>query len=308
MDRRLPSWIPALALIGAFACAVPAAACSICGCGDPLESLAAARPSAGRTTLGLSWDEQDATAGLANDPGQTERIVRQTLRASVAYAPTGWLAFLVRVPFEQKSYSLTDPSQGHDAEIDGLGDADLGAQWILLQSVELAERSARWVSLGFGSSLNSGDNAVQDHGQRLDEHQQPGTGALGPFVSLRANGEDAELSHFAYAEAQWRATNASGYQYGSALRCGLGARYELGGLASPGLSLDARYTDFDHDWAAAAADPNTGGTLLSLTPSLGWRLGHDAGLKIQASVPVWKGLFGVQDAGTAWKASAQIQY
>jgi hypothetical protein len=280
----------------------------MCGCGDPLESVASSLPMAGRVTLGFSWDQQTASAGLDGDAPNIEQVTRQTLRAILAFAPTDRLTLLARIPYEQKAHSSTDLTVSGNDEADGLGDVDLGFQWILTQQRDPARRKARWLSLGLGSAINTGSNTLEDQGVRIDEHSQPGIGAAAPFLGLRANGEDGDLSHFIYLEGQWRATNGTGYQYGSTVRAGLGARYELFERLVPGLSLDARYSDYDHDWSADAIDGNTGGTLLSLTPLLGLRVAAGLAVQVKAAIPVWKGLFGAQDSLTAWSASLQWQY
>lgn len=303
MKRTL--WAGALALV-----LLPhaAAACSLCGCGDPLESAGAGLPLAGRFKLGLGWESLSVSA-ISEDPDRREWLDQLIYQLDLAWDPTDTLSLSARLPYNEKRISALGGVEDPVAkQVSGLGDLVLGARWAFLSDRAPAQRSATWLTLSLGSSINTGATALEDQGVRLDEHDQPGSGAVGPFAGLQLGLERGVWSLSSHVDAQLRATNASGYHYGDALRAGLGIRHEASLFHTVGIALEGRYADYDRDHAAGALLENTGGTVVNLVPSLGLNLGSNVGLMFQAQLPVYQSLFGEQVQGADLKVTTQYLF
>jgi hypothetical protein len=303
MQRTLWASALALACLPSFA-----AACSVCGCGDPLESVSSGLPLAGRLKLGLGW-ESLSTHATAEDPDRRETLDQLIYQAELAWDPFDQLSLLARLPYNEKHQAASGGASDPESSVTaGIGDLVLGARWAFLTDRSPAQRSASWLALSLGSAVNTGANTLGSSGVRLDEHAQPGTGAAAPFAGLQLGAERGDWTFSSHVDGQWRATNASGYHYGDALRGGLGLRYHASDLHTVGFALEGRYADFDRNFAAGALVENSGGTLLSLVPSLGLQLGTGAGLSFQAQLPLFQSLFGDQTQGADFKVSTQFLF
>jgi hypothetical protein len=284
-------------------------ACSVCGCGDPVESVSSGLPLAGRLRLGLGWESLSTRAASDEDPDRRETLDQLIYQAELAWDPTDHVSLLARLPWNEKHDAAFGGADENENSISsGLGDLILGTRWILLEDRSPELRAASWLALSFGSSVNTGANDVKVDEVRIDEHAQPGTGAAGPFAGLQAGLEQGDWAANLHADGQWRATNASGYQYGDALRAGLGVHYQASAFHSIGFALEGRYADFDHDFAAGELVLNSGGSVLSLVPSLGLQLGTNAGLSFKAQLPLYQDLFGNQTIGPDFSISTQYLF
>lgn len=303
MQRTLQAGALALALLPSFG-----AACSLCGCGDPLESASTGLPLAHRVKVGLGWESLSVRAA-GEDPDRRETLDQLIYQLDLAWDPTDTLSLSARLPYNEKHFSAMggadDPESGVFA---GLGDLVLGARWAFFTDRVPAERSATWLTLSLGSSINTGPNALEEDGIRIDEHEQPGSGSLGPFMGLQLGLERGTTALSAHVDAQLRSTNASGYHYGDALRAGIGLRHEASLFHTIGFALEGRYADYDHDYAVGALGENTGGTVVSFVPSLGLNLSSKLGLMFQAQLPVYQALFGDQTQGPDFKVTTQYLF
>jgi hypothetical protein len=293
-------------LIAALLAPMRLFACSICGCGDPLDAAGQSMPHPGQIRLGLDWSALQAESAEDDDPARFSRVDQQLIDLDLGWSPSADWTLLLKLPYQQKAFhsqgGADDPESGFSG---GLGDVEAGARWFFARRVDVLSKQASFAALGFGSSFNSGATQLEQDGVRLDEHEQPGTGALGPYLGLLLVHEQDGLRLSLHTDEQWRSTNASGYQYGGAFRAGLSAQLDLRPWLSAGWGLEGRYADRDHDWAAGADIANSGGTAIHIVPSLGLRLGETLALTLKAQLPAYIQLFGSQSLGPVWMSSLQ---
>jgi len=302
---RLP-WAGALALALLPAWAQ---ACSICGCGDPLLAAGSARPMAGQLRLSIDAEYLYATARSDDNPAATESLDQETLKAILVYSPSRSLALVLQAPFPRKDWWTNDPGEPLQATANtGLGDVELGARWFLWQGLDLQEARSQDLALSLGTSLPSGPSDLTVDGERIDQHAQLGTGAVGPYAGLLYGLNHVDWSLSASATFRGRATNAQGYQYGQSLGFGLDSQWRMIKSLALTLGLDGRYADHDHDWAAGELATETGGTVLALTPGLGWEWGEGLGLIGWVQLPVYANLFGVQGVSPTYHIGLQYLF
>ncbi len=185
----------------------------------------------------------------------------------------------------------------------GLGDLDLGGRWFFHMDSDMPERSAHYAALTLGSSFNTGANNLGADGQREDEHNQPGTGALGPYAGVFVGIESGDWTLVSHADFHFHATNAYGYTYGSALKAGIKLRKDTSPATALSIGLEGRYADFDRNGNIVA---NTGGSLMHLVPGLHLRLSMATALTLQAQLPLAGNLFGYQQNDPVYSASLQF--
>ena len=104
----------------------PLIACSVCGCGDPLQAAGTVHSMAGDIHLGLETLYLTASAQSDDNPTQIESLTQKTLNTIVTFSPNNDLILVALVPFTQKDWNL---SAGNDqpasASPIGLGDISL---------------------------------------------------------------------------------------------------------------------------------------------------------------------------------------
>ncbi|HTB35406.1 MAG TPA: hypothetical protein VK842_11110, partial [bacterium] len=173
-------------------------------------------------------------------------------------------------------------------------DVDFGGRWFFWQDLHLVDHWSQNLALSAGTSLPTGASTITADGQLIDQHAQLGTGAASAYVGLLYgyNGDPMGLS--LNATYRYRGTNDQGYQFGQAVSFGLGGHIRAMEDLALTLSLDGRYAGYDQDWSAGAANGDTGGTVLDLTPGFGWQIGDGVGISGRVQVPVFTNLFGTQ--------------
>lgn len=287
-------------------------ACSVCGCGDPLMAAGTAPPMAGIMRLALDAEYLYATAE-GDDPGTTEYLTQETLRPVLVYNASNSLALVLQVPLVRKNWWTNDPND--EANLGymnttnyGFGDIELGGRWFFWRDTHLVEHWAQNAAVSLGSSLNTGNSNIYEDGQLIDQHAQLGTGAIGPYLGFLYDYNRDRWGLNANMTYRYRATNYQGYQFGQALGFGAGGNYKLSESLNLTLSLDGRYADYDVDWAAGQNDPDTGGTVLDLTPGLGWQMNSFLAFSGRVQCPIYSNLFGVQAVTPTVDCSIQYLY
>jgi hypothetical protein len=303
MQRTL-LWVGALAL--AF---LPswAQACSICGCGDPLQAAGTTLPMAGQLRLALDAETLNATAQSDDDATVTESLTQFTLKPVLVYNPSNSLALVLQVPLVEKKWSTSDDTAAlTQTDNSGLGDIDLGGRWFFFQDIHLPQKWSQTMAFSLGSSFPTGASAIEVNGSLIDQHAQLGTGAVGPYAGLLYGRNQDGWSLSANATYRYRGTNAQGYQYGQAVSYGLSGQFHLIEAFALSLGLEGRYADYDQNWAAGAIAAQTGGSVLDLSPGFGWQLGENFGVNGKVQFPIYTNLFGTQTVSPV--ASLSVQY
>jgi hypothetical protein len=152
-----------------------------------------------------------------------------------------------------------------------------------------------WVSALAGVKTDWGDNDLREDGERIDEHVQAGTGStdyFGGFSAIYLLDQRSTL--FGSVQARLTGENDFGYEYGDITLANVGYERKLGRLFDGAVELnyrDAGRDVIDHE---GTEDPNTGGSVLYLTPKLSVDLGRGFVGRAALQVPVLKDLNGEQ--------------
>src|SRR5260221_14539399 len=116
-------------------------ACSVCGCGDPLQAAGTVHSMAGDIHLGLETVYLTATAQSDDNPTQAESLTQKTLNTILTYNPTDDLTLVALIPFTEKDWNL---SAGDDVPANaspfGLGDINLGLRYFLLVDMDMKNK------------------------------------------------------------------------------------------------------------------------------------------------------------------------
>jgi Putative MetA-pathway of phenol degradation len=298
---------PLLPILAAFVVGAPAVtqACSICGCGDPLESAGIAPPLPGGFRFALQTEYLTATAASDEDPARTESLTQRGVSGTATYGITSSLSLVEIVPLVEKDWKLTGGGEpAESADPIGLGDVNVGARWYLFQRADYATQATRSLALSAGSTLPTGRTDEEVDGERIDQHAQPGTGAWGPYAGLVYSMGTPRTELSANASAGFHGTNDQGYRFGDAVRWGVEGKRRFGPRFAVSLAGEGRYAA--RDVADGEEQVNTGGTVIDLTPGAWWSPASNVGFYARVRIPVASNLSGEQTVGSTVQVGTQL--
>ena len=284
MRVRVVVFVAALAVV----LALPALACSICGCDPAAGTLGLDRPSASSLRLAIE-DRYLAKESGTGGEAELEREDRLLLRAQ--YSPLRPLVLQVEVPYFIFKNHLNSAGVRDDSAT-GLGDVTFGARYELLR-VGLDARHV--VALTGTVKAPTGPNARHLPNEEPDEHIQLGTGSWDGLAGISYLYGFQPFTLYANASTRLNTANGRGFRYGHAVFGTLGGRRAFLDSRRLLVSLEAqaRYAGKDH-FADGSTDPDTGGFIGYASGSVGYALTSDLLLRAVAQVPVIKDLNGVQ--------------
>ena len=304
---RLRAGLPVPVLLLLVLTPSPARSCSMCRCGDPtFNALGTDIYSPGAFRLAVDWDRMEKSQG---PPEESESQVANTVTATVSYSLGERLNVVARVPYSFRS--LTDSMDGVSETTDahGLADPEFFV-WFRLWASPLEAGIGRrsWVSVQVGVKTPWGqDDLTGPDGDRLDEHVQPGTGSTDVFAGLGGLYMlDSVSSVFGSVQYRWTGTNRYGYQYGRIFLANLGYERKLGSVVDAVLELNDRWAGEDTVDSSGERDPDTGGSILYVTPRVLVRLWGGLVARGAVLIPTFKDLNGYQaekaivSAGLTW--------
>jgi hypothetical protein len=318
-------------------------ACSVCGCGDPLASSGSAHPMADSWRLDFETVYLTASA-LSDSPGsnQTESLRQTSLNTTVSYAPTDDISLIVMFPFVQKYWSLDEGPGNIDAGAGsaqsiadtgtpfGVSDINVGIRYFFWQETDFKTKVHQALAISVGSYLPTGATNIVSGitGNPIDTHAQLGTGALGLYAGLLYNHvwDDFTLSVNAnvvyHTQALTADTTSPVYEYtfGTSYTGGISGQLKLADPLAVGLAVEGRYTDADSepnpnnsnsDGSIAAGQttwntPNTGGTVIDLSPSVYWNVTGTAVLYGKVQIPTIMNFIGQQTLGPTYIFGTQF--
>lgn len=320
------SWVAGFALATLAGATAPAAfACSVCRCGDPtFNALGTEVFQGGRFYLALDWDhlEKDqavaaeegghheeaahpvASAGLeaigARHEGHphatSENLVERRLVLTAAWAPSERWQVIARLPYSDRR--LAEGEERTSAA--GLADPELLVRWRLWAShFEPGLGRANWISATLGVKTPWGQDDAADHGERLDQHAQAGTGSTDLVAGISGvHLLNARSTVYASLQGRFTGDNDAGYEYGDVRLANLGYEHKVGDRFSLALEANLRDADADVTGEDGDEDPNTGGAIAYLQPRFLAHLGKGLVGRLAAQIPVWDDLDGEQDEKT----------
>lgn len=285
-----------LFVCGLFLAPGRAGACSICRCGDPtFNALGTNVYSDGEFHLALDWDRFSKTQ--ATEDGGTDAEVENRYTATLSYSFGERLLVVARVPFSHRDLTETLGEDSERTATNGLSDPEFYAL-VRLWSSSFGPGLGRqtWISAVFGVKTPWGLNDVRQDGVRVDEHAQPGTGSTdfyGGFSGFHLFGIDSAL----FVSAQYRGTgrNDFGYKYGDSTTVNVAYERKISELFDAVVELNFRHARSDQIDFAGELDPNTGGSVLYVTPRVLVNVGKGIVVRVGAQFPVGEWLYGIQN-------------
>jgi hypothetical protein len=159
-------------------------ACSICRCGDPTFNALGTAGYAPGFRPAVDWERFDKDEG---DPAiESESQVENRVTGLFSYGVSNGFALFARVPYSVRRITATSPETGREAlRTSGLSDPEVYGQvrlWSSPLTGGLGRRAA--LSMSAGVKTPWGQNRVEQNGERVDEHAQPGTGSTDLFGGL----------------------------------------------------------------------------------------------------------------------------
>ncbi len=305
----------ALLALGAIALlsppfAVPAHACSMCRCGDPtFNALGTDVYAEGNFRIAIDGerfekeqalshehDEEGATDDEEGEVGH-ERQVERRVTATFSYA-FDRLNLVARIPWSDRKLETIGESGSETSS--GLADPEFYALFRLWSSPFEGDLGRRaWISAVGGVKTPWGENNIREGGERVEEHLQSGTGStdwFGGFSGVYLL--DSQSALFGSLQFRQMGTNDFGYRYGDVRLLNFGYERKLGQRFD--ASLEANYRDAGQDRISAEEgfDPNTGGSVLYLSPRLSADFGHGLVGRLSFQIPVADSLDGDQTEKT----------
>jgi hypothetical protein len=279
--------------------AAPTWACSICRCGDPtFNALGKEGVAQTGVRVALDWDQVKKTQGPV-DERDSLREQRTTLM--LAYGLNDRFGVFARMPFSSRDLTEVANGGSESSHASGLADPEIYAQARLWSSgFDGAVGIRASVFAVAGVKTNWGVNDASQNGERLDEHVQPGTGSTDWFAGLSGSYQlDPKSAVFVSAQYRQTGRNDFGYRYGRVSLFNVAYERKLSAHWDAVLEANYRHAGIDETDAAGLTDPDTGGSIVYLTPRILFDAGGGWVLRASAQVPLSQsGLNGEQSEKT----------
>jgi hypothetical protein len=259
-----------------------ARACSACSCGDPtLTLMGTDRPPPSSWRFSLESRSFEHTSG-----GEfQEQVTQSRLTVGAAWTPIRWLTATVFLPF---GYLHLQQAPLASVTTVGLADSEIGARVYLWQDRHWAPQHL--LSLLAGVKAPTGQSSEDQDGRAVSSDAQLGTGSWDPMVGLSYRMQRGTFMLFSSAILQWPTEGRYGLRAGKTLRATVGPQLGLGDWLAGLLTVDARVGAADV--VSGETLPDTGGTIVYLSPTLLMRAHADVTLRLTVQIPVVNRLYG----------------
>ena len=277
-----------------FACllltAAPRAqACSMCQCGDPTFLLVGSQifvPDAWR--LGFDAGRYEKNQVTEADPNARETETENRFSFSLTRTFGRRVTLVAQLPISDRTIHGDEESQA----LSGLSNPELLGNFRIGAS---ARRPGNWLALSAGLRTRWGKSAGQIDGERAEEHVQPSTGAWSGLAGIsfsRLAGDEGTL--FGSLQGRLNGRNDFEYHYGNVVYANLAYERRLWKWLNGVVELNYRWAAKD-EVALGEQDPNSGGSVLYVTPRLIVKVQNGLAFRIGAQLPIAQGLYGVQE-------------
>jgi len=305
MQRKPPSgtWILAWAL-GFVWFAVPrsARACATCACGDPtLTVMGNSQPFANRLRLSLEFQYRTDAVGEAGVDRTELREERLTLGA--AYAPVEWL--MLSLTFPVLFRTVTDVSLAEDSIVSP-GDLELRGRFYLWRDRKLAPRHLLAAVAGMQFPIAPLDQNAA--GEYLEPELQGGTGAFQPVLGASYSFFDDPWSVYASELAYVPFHSRADWHNGAAWRGSHVVQYQLLDWFALRFGANFRWEMRTRRDQPPDPEPDTGGFVLFLMPSLVLSPVTDLVINFDVQLPVINALHGDHDERPLFAVAAAYDF
>lgn len=300
--------LPRLVAIGAGVLAMtlstltarPAAACAVCGAGDPtLTVMGTEKAFVGRVRAGLELKLGSLRVG---EPGVDEvNLTEGRVEAAVSYAPLRTLFLSLGVPVLHREAFFHDGSR---VAFTGLGDLELRAKQFVWSGTRGLYRHQ--AAIQGGLKLPTAPVERDAAGAALATALQPGTGAITPFLGVFYGLAQGPWSLYASASLYLPFAVRSGPHATESFRTSAAAQRQVGRRFAARLGIDTRL-----DGTASAddkPDPSSGGFVGYLSPQLVVSPTTDLILQAGAHFPVVQALRGFHREGAILALGATYDF
>lgn len=258
-------------------------ACASCGCGDPtLTTMGVEKPFKNR--IRLSFEQR--LGGQLERELQTESIIsRSTLTGS--WSPTTWLTLGAALPVISGQIQIKD----HPVRrLGGLGDLELYGRTLVVRDRKFSPRHLGAVLVGI--KLPTGPRVDDSSGYPAPEDFQPGSASVDGIFGASYSYFGDSFGVFASISYRHTTTGWRGYRRGSKLGASTILQHPIHERIALGLGMDFGYARPDEVVTVESSDnlplPQTGGSLLSVTPQILVSLRTDWLLRIAVQAPVFQ--------------------
>ena len=274
-----------------------ALACSQCECGSPTPPGYLLETVSGRFSYGLE-DRYLSKKNVLEDAPGSEEQTEHRISGLLFFRPSARLGMQARLPYVLKTnvQSAVGESQV-TTHSHGIGDLNLRARLDLARFGAMFSPPRTLAVIADVTAPTGSDNQRDASGDRLDAHLQPGTGAWGGMGGVAFDASLHAYAVSASALVRINGTNGYGYHYGNTLLLNAGCARTLSPSWEAALELNARSAR--HDLTEEGTDdPNSGGSLLYVAPSVRYSLIGVASVQLLVQVPVAQALYGDQTERT----------
>jgi hypothetical protein len=223
---------------------------------------------------------------------------QQVYRALFLYGLTERITLLATLP-----YAVNKIEEGGVSETSsGLSDPELTVIADMVET-EMGDFEMN-ATVGTRIPLGEGDQH-NEHGDRLEQHLQAGTGAWGLAFGLQAAHPLLAIPLFYGIGYQFNGSNSNDFSYGDVFRLNVATQIPLGSTIRVLAEGNLRYAAKDKE--GEEVDANSGGTVVYLSPGLRISLPAGLALRGQVQIPVVEDLFGVQDEDVNFQIGLSIE-
>jgi hypothetical protein len=282
--RSLGAGAAALIALAALGAARPAAACSVCGAGDPtLNITGAEKPYAGR--LRLSADARVGGASVGATRADLIDLHEERLELALGYAPVARLYLALAMPALHRDVAYGGGRrQGRYTP----GDLDLRAKWFFLQ--RQSGPFAHEVALTGGLRLPTAPVQRSDADVPLPAALQPGGSSVTPFGGVSYDVRRGPWLFYASTTFFVPFAVRAGTHACDVLRASTTVQYQPHRKVATRLGLDGRVES--SAVTDSRTDPNAGGFIGYVSPEVLFSPTLDFVLSVSVRLPVFQALRG----------------
>lgn len=299
-----------IAVVLAIACLGPRAALASCGSEScPLDHSGRWAHSPFTFNVSFQYIDQDqprlgtedVTVGAAPSHHDEVRTVNRTTTFSAAYQGVPSWYFAASIPYTNRYHEHVD-TEGTEPETENWTYSGFGDLALLISRSfgGGGEGSRQFATVGVEAP--TGATSVGDpDGEQPEPSALPGSGSwdfvAGFGAQWRVDALGAEkrgnwLTLQASATGRLNGTGTDDYKIGPELQLHAGADYPLSRIVGVLAQVNYRYRGEDSE--DGAAEENTGGTALYLSPGLRVATGHSTSLYGLVQFPVYQDVNGIQ--------------
>lgn len=293
-------WAIAAALTVSMALPRASRACASCGCGDPtLTALGSEKPFQNRLRVGAALVVQEEGSGI---PGVDEiALDEQRLDLQAAWAPTARVFLLATLPLLRREVGYVNLAR---SRVLATSDVELRAKLFLWEDRAFSTRHL--LALMVGARLPTTSWQRDSSGTARPSELQGGRGAVSPLAGLAYAHFHFPWSEYAAVEASLPVRHQPEFRPPATVLATAALQWQLKIPIALRLSADGRWDSHAHE--SGRTDPNTGGAVAFVSPTVLVTPVTDLVLFALARLPAIDRLAGQQRAGVIFSTGIAYDF